>query len=115
MLFRLALALGKTVSELGQSLTYNEFRQWCTFYQIEPWGDYRADLRAAHIAAAVKNLHAATFNETQDWEPADFMPYLDQRIRDNPESAVTPEQSLTDEELAVWADAVLFGIAPDNP
>lgn len=114
MLFRLALALGKTVSELGQSLTYKEFREWCAFYQIEPWGDYRADLRAGIIASTVRNFNAWRANEPQEWEPIDFMPYVDQRFREGQESTVVPEQSLTDEELAIWADAALFGIAPDN-
>lgn len=113
MLFRLALALGKTVSELGQSLTYSEFRQWCAFYQIEPWGDYRADLRAGIVASTVKNIQAWYAGDAQDWQPIDFMPYVDQRIREAPEALPETEQTLSDEELAVWADAALFGIAPE--
>ncbi len=116
MLFRLALALGKTVSELGQSLSYKEFRQWCAYYQIEPWGEYRADLRTGILAATVSNIFSAYAGTEQQAQPIDFMPYVDQRA-DNTEPNKTGqalEPELTDEQLAAWADAALFGITPDN-
>lgn len=115
MLFRLALALGKTVSELGRSLSYKEFREWCAFYQIEPWGDYRADMRIGILSATVKNIHSQWVGAPADAKPIDFMPYVDQYIRESPETISEPETPLTDDELAIWADATLFGITPDNP
>lgn len=113
MLFRLALALGKTVSELGQSLSYREFREWCAYYQIEPFGEYRADLRNGILNATVSNIFSTYAGTEQKAQPIDFMPYADIDIGDQPEEH-PPEQELTDEQLAAWADAALFGITPDN-
>ncbi len=49
-MFRLALALGKTVAQLDQELSPQEFDEWEAFYHFEPWGcpaaDYRADVLA---------------------------------------------------------------------
>ncbi len=35
----------------------SEFRDWQTFYELEPFGDVRADLRAGIVAATVANAH----------------------------------------------------------
>ena len=41
-MFRLALALGRTVAELQQTLSAAELVEWMAFYRIDPWGGYRA-------------------------------------------------------------------------
>ena len=38
MMFRLASLLGRTVGELDEQLSEREFREWCAFYMLEPWG-----------------------------------------------------------------------------
>jgi hypothetical protein len=110
MLFRLALALGKTVRELRETLSYREFVEWCQFYEIEPWGDHRADLRAGVIAATLQNVYYQAVGAEQTARPLDYMPYVDK-----PEPEKEPEidiHELTDEQIAAWADAAIFGIAP---
>jgi hypothetical protein len=51
-LFRLALALGKTVTEIEQQMPCRELGEWYAFNSLEPLGEARADLRAALIAFA---------------------------------------------------------------
>jgi hypothetical protein len=58
MLFRLALAMGRTIQELRAVLSYTEFQEWCLYYQIEPWGEDRADLRAGIVASTLANVYA---------------------------------------------------------
>ncbi|HMW57858.1 hypothetical protein [Accumulibacter sp.] len=110
MLFRLALAMGRTIQELRAVLSYAEFQEWCWYYQIEPWGEDRADLRAGIVASTIANYAGKLRAEGADPAiPADFMPYLDR-----PEQAPQAEaQTLSDDELAAWADAAIFGIPPE--
>jgi Protein of unknown function (DUF4035) len=56
-MFRLALALGCTVEELGERMSSSEFREWTVFYANDPWGEARADLRSAHLASLFYNAH----------------------------------------------------------
>jgi hypothetical protein len=110
MLFRLALAMGRTIQELRAVLSYAEFQEWCLYYQIEPWGEERADLRAGIVASTIASYAGKERSMSAPPAlPADFMPYLDR-----PEPAEPAEdQPLTDEELAKWADAAIFGIQPE--
>ena len=110
MLFRLALAMGKTLQELRSVLSYREFLDWCVYYEVEPWGEPRADLRAGIVASTIANYAGKQRAEGRPpATPADFLPYLDR-----PPVEISPtDQPLTDDELAAWADAVLFGIPPE--
>ncbi|MCM8596654.1 hypothetical protein [Accumulibacter sp.] len=107
MLFRLALAMGRTIAELRAVLSYAEFQEWCGYYAIEPWGETRADLRAGIVASTVHNVYAGWVGSDHRATPADYMPYLERS-----EPPPTDERALTDDELADWADATLFGMAP---
>lgn len=110
MLFRLALAMGRTLQELRAALSYAEFQEWCLYYQIEPWGEDRADLRAGIVASTVANYAGRTRAEgAEPVRPADFMPYLERP----PPEPLADAQQLTDDELAAWADAAIFGIPPE--
>lgn len=53
--FRLALALGCTVSELENRLQASELDEWYAFWSLEPWGEVRADYRAGLMCATVLN------------------------------------------------------------
>lgn len=110
MLFRLALAMGRTLQELRAALSYAEFQEWCLYYQIEPWGDERADLRAGIVASTVANYAGRQRADGADpARPVDYMPYVDR----SPPEPLADAQQLTDEELAAWADAAIFGIPPE--
>lgn len=51
----LSLRLGRTLNELRQTLTASEMKMWLAYDRISPIGDWRGDVRAAQISAAVIN------------------------------------------------------------
>ena len=111
MLFRLALTMGRTIQELRAVLSHAEFQEWCLYYQIEPWGEDRADLRAGIVASTIANYAGKCRAEgAEPALPADFMPYLE---RPAPAESPTSDRLLSDDELAAWADAAIFGIPPE--
>jgi hypothetical protein len=73
--FRLALELGMTVRELLQRMGSDELSEWMAFYQLEPFGDYRADYRSGVVASTFANAHRA--KDAGPFRPEDFMPFLD--------------------------------------
>ena len=54
-MFRLSLALGRTVSELEQTLGSGELTEWKAYYSIEPFGQERDNWNTAMVAATVAN------------------------------------------------------------
>jgi|TARA_Y100000034_G_scaffold28640_2_gene34441 hypothetical protein len=74
-MFRLALALGMTVAELGRRMSSRELAEWRAFDALEPLGEPRADYRAGVIAATIANVHRG--KRTRAFEPKDFMPYME--------------------------------------
>lgn len=67
--FRLALTLGKTVTELLDSISSIEMAYWLAYYELEPFGPRRKDLRAGQIAALLYNANRGT---NPLMEPMDF-------------------------------------------
>lgn len=74
MLFRLALALGMTVEEMGERMSARELAEWMAFDRISPIGEDRADLRAGIIASVIANSHRV---KGDPFTPADFMPFIE--------------------------------------
>ncbi|MBW7984724.1 phage tail assembly protein T [Enterobacillus tribolii] len=73
----LALRLGKTLNELNKTLTASELQMWLAYDRRSPLGDWRGDMHAAQITAAVFNAQGAEasvdefmpkFGETGDEE-----------------------------------------------
>lgn len=75
-MFRLALALGMTVEELGERMSGRELSEWVAFDRISPIGDERADLRAGIVASVVANAHRT---KGEPFKPADFMPFSERK------------------------------------
>jgi hypothetical protein len=71
----LALALGMPVRELLQRIGSDEITEWMAFYQMEPFGDMRADLRSGVIASTFANANRT--KHTRPFTPEDFMPFVD--------------------------------------
>ena len=44
--------------ELEQTLSNAEWVEWIAFYALDPWGEQRADMRAAKIASAALAPHS---------------------------------------------------------
>ena len=57
--------------ELLARISSRELSEWMAYYELEPWGEERADLRAGIIASAMANVWGAKT------KPADFMPNFD--------------------------------------
>jgi len=87
-MFRLALALGKTVGELEETLTPTEFLEWQIFNVSWPIGERRLDLNFAQLCAVI-----AQVNGNRNARPIDFMLATDQPLQENPEE-------ISDEDLA---------------
>ncbi len=51
----LALRLGRTLGELGRTLSASELKMWIEYDRRSPIGDIRGDIQAAQVAAAVFN------------------------------------------------------------
>lgn len=80
----LALKLGRTLEELGRSMSSHEFALWIALWEVDQWGDLRADERAGVVAATVANY--AGMQRRQDSAPAtpaDFMLHLPARPDDD--------------------------------
>ena len=63
------------VRELLARTGSDELTEWMAFYQLEPFGDLRADLRSGVIASTFANANRS--KNAQVFTPEDFMPYLD--------------------------------------
>lgn len=69
--------MGKTVRQLLNELDSRELSEWMAFWQIEPWGEERADRRAATVAATVANVHRPKGRRA--YKAEDFMPHYGPR------------------------------------
>ena len=64
-----------------------QFAEWRAYYQIEPWGEERADLRAGIIASTIANVNRGKGQKA--FMPSDFMPDFDRK----------PKQPMSDEQM----------------
>ena len=70
MWHRLALALGRPIAELKRTMSRWQFRQWCTFYRLEPWGievsSWQSGMMAHSIISAVWGMMGGTGDAIRD-------------------------------------------------
>jgi hypothetical protein len=76
--FRLALALGRTVAELRQTVSSTELTYWIAFNQIEPLPEHRADVRNAIVAYTI-----ARSMGSKGSTPEDFLPQFGEKPQKN--------------------------------
>jgi hypothetical protein len=79
---------------LGERLTWSEFGSWVAYYKRDPWGEERADLRAALNTAALSNtVQMLAGAEHRD---INLMPYSTRAEKDD-------DRMLTaEEEMQLW-------------
>ena len=65
-----------------------QFAEWQAEYELSPWGDERADLRAGIIASTIANVNRG---KGKAFSPGDFMPEFDKQ----PQKAQTPKEMAT--------------------
>lgn len=52
-------------------MSSREFTEWLAYYELEPFGEQRADLRAALIASVIANAHRDP--KKKPYKAADFL------------------------------------------
>jgi len=89
--FRLALALGYANPEyMLASMPWRVWHDWIEYAKVEPFGEERADLRSAIVAATVANCMARGKGKPA-FRPSQFMPKFDAEPRSR---FVSPEEQL---------------------
>lgn len=72
---RLALALGEpNVDHMLRRMSGAQLTEWMSFALMEPFGEERADLRMAILAAQQANLHRDENVHPSPFDVSDFMP-----------------------------------------
>ncbi len=61
-----------TVGDLLARMSASEFHEWFVFYQMEPFGEWRSDLRAGIVASTFASAHRRKGSRRPT--PKDFMP-----------------------------------------
>jgi hypothetical protein len=76
MWHRVALMLHDTVEGAKSRLTLAQFRDWCVYYSIEPWGFWPDHFNAGMICSMVHNARQGM--KKHDMRGAsDFMPLVE--------------------------------------
>jgi len=73
-----------TVAELLDRIDSKEISEWIAFYNIEPFGEERADLRSAIIASTMANMWRGKGQRA--FTAKDFMPQFDPRPKQSIET-----------------------------
>lgn len=83
-----------SVRRAQREVDSREFSEWQAFWQMEPWGEGRGDLRAGIIASTMANLWRGA--DTPPFTPQDFMPQLDRQSTeaDDPDTLIAQQQQL---------------------
>jgi hypothetical protein len=98
--FRLALHLGeKDPDAMLASMPASTFNEWMVYDQIEPFGEFRSELRHGQVMAMTANLHRNTANKPEPFTAFDFMNFIEP----------PPEPKLSDEEIEM-AFKGIFGV-----
>ena len=64
--------MGKTVKQLLAEMDSAELTEWMAYDQVEPFGEWRADLRAGIVASTIAN--ALRGRGSRPFRPEDFIP-----------------------------------------
>ena len=92
-MYRVALALGKTVRELQGSMDIDEFLGWAAFFRLHGWPDSRHEFYAAQLASLMVSLVSG---KGRKYSTSDFM--LDEILES--------QQEKDDRELMQYLNAL---------
>jgi hypothetical protein len=62
-----------TRGELLHRMSASELAYWAAYFDQEPWGEERADLRSAIVASTIANVNRG--KGRKPFRPRDFMPF----------------------------------------
>lgn len=75
-----------TRRELLARTTQREREEWAAYFDVEPWGEDRADLRMGIVASLIANVNRG--RNRPPFKPADFMPKFDKPANLSPDEQV---------------------------
>jgi len=61
------------MAELQARMGQSEFMEWLEFYELEPFGEVRAELRAGMVASIIANVHRDAKKAPEPYKPRQFM------------------------------------------
>jgi hypothetical protein len=73
---------------------------WQLYYDLDPWGEERADLRSGMIAAVIAETNRDKKKRRKPYAPKEFMPQFDRP----PPKPQTPEEQAA--ILRMWVQAL---------
>lgn len=98
-----------TVEELLSRVSSRELTEWGLYYELEPFGEWRADLRMGiQTAAQVNSVPRNKKERHKAWKPEDFMPDFERDARKGPNQDVLFEK-------VKMLSAVFGGTIEDEP
>ena len=65
------------MAEWQQAMSSREFAEWWAYYQLDPFGPERADLRNAALMALIAEMFRDPKKRGNPFTPEDFMPSFD--------------------------------------
>jgi hypothetical protein len=84
-----------------ECLTARQLNDWYNYNEIEPFGEYRNELRHGQQMALFANVNRNTKKKPEPFIARDFMNFVE--IKEE------PEKELTTEELEAYAERI-FGV-----
>lgn len=78
----------RSVRELTETMDSDEFCLWVAEFELNPWDEQRADLRAGVVASTIANYAGRSRKEnTEPAKPIDYMPYSQPKPEAKPDDA----------------------------
>lgn len=79
---------------LGRRLTFQQFRDWKIYASLEPFGEWRADVRTAHIVSTLINVNRGKGQRVVTVEEAMLKFAPEEKKASKPFSARTQKEAL---------------------
>ena len=92
------------VDEMLAGMNGEQYNEWMAFSHIEPFGDWRADVRIAMLAATIVNVMTRTEDSDPVHEMKEFMPDFEAALDE-----MNAQQEFSKEELTWRKIDILFG------
>lgn len=89
--------MGRTLQELGETLTAQEYGLWWAEYCRSPWGELRQDTGFGIVAATIANTSRS--RDSKPFSATDFMPWHE--APQEAEAAPTTDHDGRDEIFAL--------------
>lgn len=101
--------MGIPIAELQERVSSREFAEYWAYFQLEPWGAEREDLRSGIVASTIANANRDPKKRARPFTPDQFMPDFDRPLDDDE----------FDEELALEQarriDELMAGLGDGEP